>query len=258
MTRNPFKRALQAGERQIGLWLSMAEPYTAELCAGAGFDWLLIDGEHAPNDVRSILHQLQAVASYDVHAVVRTPSKDPDLIKLLLDIGVTNLLVPMVSTAEEARDLVAAVRYPPEGRRGIGHVLGRASRWGRDREYFNCWAQDCCLLVQLETPGALANLEEIMSVDGIDGVLMGPADLAASMGLPGQLGHPDVLAAIDDAISRVIAADRLAGVLTVGEEPALGYFEKGCTFVAAGIDVLLLTGAADQLSRTLRERLAAP
>jgi 4-hydroxy-2-oxoheptanedioate aldolase len=252
---NPFKNALRAGKKQIGLWLSLPEPYTAEICAASNFDWLLIDAEHAPNDVRSILAQLQAIAPYPAHAVVRVPSDDPVFLKLVLDIGVTSLLVPMVSTAQQARALVEAVRYPPNGHRGIGHVLGRASRWGRKVNYFKNWEQECCLLIQLESVEALANLEEIVAVDGFDGVLMGPADLAASLGHPGDLAHPNVQAAMDDAIRRLIAAGSVAGVLCVGEDPAVSYFDKGCTFVAAGVDVLLLTQAADALAHGVRNRL---
>lgn len=256
MSRNAFKDALSAGKHQSGLWLSLANAYSAELCAGAGFDWLLIDGEHAPNDVGSILSQLQALAAYPVAPVVRALNHDVDAIKQLLDIGVTNLLVPMVSNAEQARALVEAVRYPPKGSRGIGHALARASRWTRDPDYFQNWEDDACLIVQIETGEGLDNLEAILDVDGVDGLLMGPADLAASLGHAGNLSHPVVLHAIDDAIARTIACGKAAGVLAVGEEAAMGYFSKGCSFVAAGVDVLLLAQAADGLVTGLKARLA--
>ena len=252
---NRFKQRLLRREPQVGLWLSIAEPYTAEICASSRFDWLLIDGEHAPNDLQSVLAQLQAIAPYPVSPVVRVTGKDPDAIKMMLDIGVDTLLVPMVETAEQARALVRAVRYPPNGERGIGHVLGRASRWGRDRDYFADWERRCCLLVQLESRGALDALEEIVAVNGIDGVLMGPADLAASLGHPGDLAHPAVAAALDDAVRRVVAAGKAAGALAVGAEPAAAFFAKGCSFVAAGADVLLLSAAADRLAGEVRKLL---
>lgn len=256
MTRNPFKQALIDRKPQVGLWLSLADSYTAELCAASGFDWLLIDGEHGPNDVRTILHQLQAIAPYDVAPVVRPVNGELDTIKPLLDIGVTNLLVPMISTAEQAEKLVAAVRYPPKGSRGIGHVLGRASKWNRDRQYFPAWEEDALILIQPETAEALDNLEAILAVDGIDGALMGPADLAASLGYPGDTGNPAVLLAIDNAIERINRAGKPAGVLTVGEDAAVNYFKKGCTFVAAGADVLLLAMSADALSMGIKKQLA--
>ena len=247
---NAFKNALRRGDRQVGLWLSLADPSAAELCAASGFDWLLIDGEHAPNDLRSILGQLQAIAPYPTEPVVRPANHDPDQIKLLLDIGVTSLLIPMVNNAEQAR-------FPPNGRRGIGYALGRATRWSRDVDYFATWEQRCCLIVQIESAEALDNLESILSVDGVDGMLVGAADLAASLGHPGDLAHSAVLAAIDDAIARTIAMDSAAGVLSVGVEPALGYFAKGCSFVAAGADVLLLARAADQLAVDVRDGLVS-
>ena len=254
-SNNAFKAAIQRGEPQIGLWLSIAEAYTAELCAASHFDWLMIDGEHAPNDLRSVLAQLQAVAPYPVTPVVRPVSHDPDQIKLLLDIGVTSLLVPMVNTAEQARSLVAAMRYPPGGRRGIGHVLARATRWGRDVDYFSKWEEQCCLIVQIETAEALVNLEDILDVDGVHGMLIGAADLAASLGYAGELSHPEVIAAIDDAIVRTKHAGSAAGVLTTSTEQALSYFAKGCSFVAAGVDVLLLSRAADSLAADVRAGL---
>lgn len=257
MPPKSFKYALRSGTPQVGLWLSLANAYTAEVCASSGFDWLMIDCEHAPNDVPSVLAQLQAAAGYDVATVVRPLSAHPDVLKPLLDIGVTSLLVPMISTSAEAEALVAAVRYPPKGHRGIGHALGRASRWTRDAGYFERWEDEVTIIVQLETDEGLQNLEAILDVDGIDGILMGPADLAASLGHPGQLAHPAVLAAFDDVIARTIAKGKPVGVLAVGEEPAAAYFAKGCSFVAAGVDVLLLASSADQLASRLKQRLTA-
>src|SRR5690606_13293609 len=203
---NRFKQRLAAGEQQIGLWTVLADGYTAELLAGCGYDWLLIDAEHGPNDLRTVLAQLQGIAAAGAllgeHAadlsqpVVRLPHGDPVLIKQYLEIGVQNLLIPMVDTAEQAAELVRAVRYPPRGIRGMGSGLARSSRWGRYTDYVRGSDDNVCLLVQIETPTALAKVAEIAAVDGVDGVLMGPADLAANLGYPEQRTHPEVVRAI--------------------------------------------------------------
>ncbi|HLX02054.1 MAG TPA: HpcH/HpaI aldolase/citrate lyase family protein, partial [Trinickia sp.] len=175
---NTFKAALRRNEPLIGLWLGLANPYSAEVVAGAGFDWLLIDGEHAPNTLTTTLAQLQAIAAYPSQPVVRVPCNDTVLIKQALDIGAQTLLVPMVQNAEEARAAVAATRYPPQGVRGVGSALARASRWSRVPEYLQRANGEIAVLVQAETREALANLAEISAVDGVDGVFIGPADLA--------------------------------------------------------------------------------
>ena len=248
---NSFKRALRSGEKQAGLWLSLADAYTAEICAGADFDWFLIDGEHAPNDLRTILAQLQAIAPYRVCPVVRPPSGNSDTIKLLLDIGTQTFLIPMVETAEQTRALVSAVRYPPRGTRGIGHVLGRTSRWGRITDYLQRSDDEVCLLVQIESRKGLDNLEAIAGVEGVDGLFIGPADLSASLGR--QMGSPEMQAEIDRAIARIVATGKAAGTLTRGEAATRRYFSLGCSFVAAGVDVMLLTRAVDELSKALRQ-----
>jgi len=245
---NPFKAALQRGDKLVGLWLSMANPYTAEVCASAGFQWLLIDGEHAPNDVRSVLAQLQAVAPYPAHPVARSVNGDPALIKQLLDIGVQTLLVPMVDTPEQAAALVAATRYPPQGMRGVGAGVARVSRWGARRDYLDTANDDTCLLVQAETVKALDNLSRICAVDGVDGVFIGPADLAASMGHRGRPDHPDVQAAIEAAIKTIVASGKAAGTLTIDAASARRYFELGASFVAVGIDVTLLAQGTRKLA----------
>lgn len=245
---NPFKQALAARRAQVGLWLSMANPYAAEACATTGFQWLLIDGEHAPNDVRSTLAQLQAVAPYGAQPVVRAVEGQTALIKQLLDIGVQNLLVPMVDTPDQARALVSATRYPPEGVRGVGAAVARASRWGARRDYLNEANGEICLLVQAETVTALQNLPAICDVDGIDGVFIGPADLAASMGHRGNPGHPEVQAAIEQAIATIVASGKAAGTLTGDAKLARRYLELGATFVAVGIDITLMVQGARKLS----------
>lgn len=247
-TGNAFKAALAARQPQIGFWLSMSDAYLAEVSATAGFDWLLIDGEHAPNDIRTTLAALQAVAPYRVQPVVRAVQGEVALIKQLLDIGVQNLLVPMVDTAEQARAVVSATRYPPLGIRGVGSAVGRASRWSSRTDYLAASDDEICLLVQAESVTALANLTDICAVDGIDGVFIGPADLAASMGHRGNPGHPEVQAAIEQAMRTIIAAGKAAGTLTSDPALARRYLALGCTFVATGVDILLFANAARKLA----------
>lgn len=246
---NPFKKALAERRAQVGLWLSMADPYLAETSATAGFDWMLIDGEHAPNDLRSILGALQAIAPYRSQPVVRAVAGEVPLIKQLLDIGAQNLLVPMVDTAEQARRLVAATRYPPAGIRGVGSAVGRVSRWSARTDYLDVADDEVCLLVQAETVTALSNLEAICAVDGVDGVFIGPADLAASMGFRGRPGHPEVQGAIEQAIRTIVASGKAAGTLTSDPVLARRYLDLGCTFVAVGVDVLLYASAARKLAQ---------
>ncbi|WP_313620549.1 4-hydroxy-2-oxoheptanedioate aldolase [Achromobacter sp.] len=246
--QNSFKSALAAGQAQVGLWLSMADPYLAEVSATAGFDWLLIDGEHAPNDLRGTLAALQSVAPYRSQPVVRVVAGETPLIKQMLDIGARNLLVPMVDTASQARAVVAATRYPPQGVRGVGSAVGRASRWSAREDYLDVADDEVCLLVQAETVEALANLDAICDVPGVDGVFIGPADLAASMGYRGRPGHPEVQAAIEHAMQVIIAHGKAAGTLTSNPELARRYLMLGCTFVAVGVDVLLYANTARQLA----------
>lgn len=248
MSGNRFKTALARGEPQVGLWLSLASAYPAEVCATAGFQWLLLDGEHAPNDVRSTLTLLQAVAAYPGHPVVRTVDGNPALIKQLLDIGAQTLLVPMVDTAEQARQLVAMTRYPPEGTRGVGAGAARAARWGARRDYLHRANDEVCLLVQAETRTALDNLAAIAAVDGVDGVFIGPSDLAASMGHRGNPGHAEVQQAIEAAIATIRAGGKAAGTLTSDLGQARRYLELGATFVAVGIDAVVLAQGVRKLA----------
>jgi 4-hydroxy-2-oxoheptanedioate aldolase len=205
---NPFKHALRERRPQLGLWQALASPYCAEICAGAGFDWLLIDGEHAPNDLPLILSQLQAVAAYSVEPVVRLPSGDAVLIKQLLDFGARNLLIPMVETAAQAEDLISATRYPPHGIRGVGSSLARASRWNRVANYLTQAAEEICVLLQVESAAALSNVDAIASCDGVDGVFIGPSDLAASLGHLGNPAHPEVVEAIEETITKILAVGK--------------------------------------------------
>ncbi|MBD3897812.1 4-hydroxy-2-oxoheptanedioate aldolase [Halomonas sp. ML-15] len=254
MKNNDFKARLLSGEPQTGIWLGMASPYVAEMAGTAGFDWLLLDAEHAPNDVASLLTQLQAIAPYVSAPVVRPPVGDPVLIKRYLDIGVQNLLVPMVESAEQAAALVAAMRYPPEGVRGVGHVLSRAARWGQVEDYPHHANRQMCLLVQVETLQGLENLDAIAAVEGVDGVFIGPADLSAAMGHLGDLGHPDVVAAVDDGVQRIRAAGKAAGIVTTNEEEAQRYLDAGCTFVGVGVDTVLFVEALRGLAQRFETR----
>ncbi|TKC90331.1 4-hydroxy-2-oxoheptanedioate aldolase [Trinickia terrae] len=245
---NTFKAALRGSEPLIGLWLGLANPYSAEVVAGAGFDWLLIDGEHAPNTLTTMLAQLQAIAPYPSQPVVRVPWNDTVLIKQVLDIGAQTLLVPMVQNAEEARAAVAATRYPPQGVRGVGSALARASRWNRVPEYLHRANQEIAVLVQVETREALANLAEIAAVDGVDGVFIGPADLAADFGHLGNPNHPDVQHAIEVGLTMIRAAGKGAGILSADETATRRYLDAGATFVAVGVDTTLLARGAEQLA----------
>jgi 4-hydroxy-2-oxoheptanedioate aldolase len=253
MPINRFKQRLQAGEAQIGLWLGLADPYCAELAANAGFDWLLIDGEHAPNDLRGLLGQLQAVAPYTSQPVIRPVIGDTALIKQLLDIGAQTLLVPMVESAEQARQLVRAMHYPPTGVRGVGSALARASRWNSIPGYLDQADAQMCLLVQIENLEGLANLDAIAAVEGVDGVFIGPADLSASMGHRGNPGHPEVQAAIEDAISRIQKAGKAAGILSADQTLARRYLELGAKFVAVGVDTTVLMRGLQTLASAFKD-----
>jgi 4-hydroxy-2-oxoheptanedioate aldolase len=252
--QNAFKAALKAGRPQIGLWLGLTSSYSAELLAGAGFDWLLIDGEHAPNSVQTVLTQLQAIAPYPSQPVVRPSWNDPVQIKQLLDVGAQTLLVPMVQNADEARLAVRSTRYPPAGIRGVGSALARASRWNRIPDYLQQANDAMCVLVQIETREALKNLPQILDVDGVDGVFIGPADLSADMGFAGNPQHPEVQAAIEQAIAQIRAAGKAPGILMANEQLAKRYLGLGALFVAVGVDTTLLARGAEALAARFIEQ----
>lgn len=249
---NAFKLALQKGESQLGIWLGLCNPVSAEICAGIGYDWCLIDCEHAPNSTESTLAQLQAMAPYPIEPVVRPAWNDPVEIKRLLDIGARNFLVPMVQSAAEARAAVAAVRYPPQGIRGVGTGLARAAHWGAITDYLASANDNISVLCQVETVEALAQLDEILAVEGVDGVFIGPADLAASMGHLCNPGHPDVRKTVEDTIVRIRKAGKAPGILQTAALNAPRALELGAQFVAVGIDTLLLRRAATELLRSFK------
>jgi 4-hydroxy-2-oxoheptanedioate aldolase len=248
---NPFKQALLRQEAQIGLWVNLANPVSTEICAGAGFDWLLLDGEHSPNTLTTMLAQLQAVAAYPgTHAIGRVPLGHGEagtaLIKQFLDLGFQTILVPMVDTAEQAAALVKAMRYPPDGIRGMAGA--RASRWGRYPNYAREANEQVCLLVQVETKAGLDNLDAIAATPGVDGVFIGPADLSAALGYVGQATHPEMLKVIDGAITRIVRAGKAAGILISDEQLARHYLALGASFVAVGLDTQILVRQTSALA----------
>lgn len=253
--KNPFKHAIAKGELQLGCWLGLADPYIAEISAGAGFDWVLIDGEHAPNDLRSIVAQLQVIAGRDTHAVVRPPVGETWIIKQLLDAGAQTLLVPMVESAEEARGLVEAVTYPPHGVRGVGSALARVSDFAAIGDYLTTAREEICLLVQVENIKGLENLDEILAVDGVDGVFIGPSDLAADMGFIGQAGAPEVKRAVLGALEKIVASGKAAGILTLDTEFQKECRAVGASFVATDIDVTLFARNMRNAATNARARL---
>jgi 4-hydroxy-2-oxoheptanedioate aldolase len=248
---NKFKHALQGEEPQIGLWLSLCSNTVAELVGYSGYDWLLLDSEHAPNEPAAMLTQLQGMATGTASAVVRPAWNDAVLIKRFLDIGAQSFLVPYVESAEEAKAAVAAVRYPPRGMRGVAGST-RANRYTRVKDYFDHADDEICMLVQVETRKGYDNLDEIIAVDGVDGVFVGPADLSAGLGHLGNPGHPDVQTAIMDINTRCIAAGKPAGILAPVEEDAKRYVEAGFRFVAVGADIGLLIKHADALLKRFK------
>lgn len=246
---NRFKRRLLAGERQIGLWCSLCSNIAAEIIGDSGFDWVLLDTEHAPNEPPDVLSQLQALARGTADAVVRPAWNDPVLIKRLLDIGAQTLLIPFVQNADEARQAVAACRYPPAGIRGIT-TGGRASRYGRAGDYLKRADGEVCVLVQVETLAAIEQIAAIAAVDGVDGIFIGPSDLSASMGHIGNPGHPEVQQAIESAAQAIAKGGKASGILTGVDADARRYIEWGYGFIAVGTDIGLLAKSADRLAAT--------
>jgi 2-keto-3-deoxy-L-rhamnonate aldolase RhmA len=251
MPRNAFKHAIARGQLQIGLWCSLCHPIAIEVVSHSGYDWLLLDTEHSPNDVPDILLQLQAAQAGTASCIVRPAWNDMVLIKRYLDIGAQTLLLPFVQSPEEARRAVEWTRYPPGGVRGITGS-GRASRYGRVKDYLKHAASEICVLVQVETREALARIEDIASVDGVDGVFIGPNDLSASFGHIGNWGHPEVQAALEDAVTRLKKIGKPAGILTPNEEEAKRFIAWGYTFVAVGADLGLLAKNADALAKRFK------
>ncbi|MCR2813696.1 MULTISPECIES: HpcH/HpaI aldolase family protein [Microbacterium] len=244
-----FRHDLAGASRPLaGIWVCTGSPLVAEICAGSGMDWVLIDMEHSPNGLASVLAQLQAVAAYPITPVVRVPAADPVTIKQVLDLGAQNILVPMVSSADEARSVVAAAHYPPRGIRGVGSALARSARWNRVDGYLAHASDHVSVFVQIETAAGVDAAAEIAAVDGVDGIFVGPSDLAASLGVLGQQSHPDVLAAVERAFTAVRAAGKPVGVNAFDPAAAEAYLRDGASFVLVGADVALLARGSEALA----------
>jgi 4-hydroxy-2-oxoheptanedioate aldolase len=256
LQENRFKRSIREGTPQIGIWNSLCSEIAAEILAGVGYDWALLDMEHSPNDLRTLLHQLQAYQSGDTVPVVRPPSDEPALVKRILDLGVSNLLFPMVQSAEHAEEIVRMTRYPPRGIRGVS-MSQRGNRWGRITDYHQRFEDELCVLMQIETREALERVREIAEVDGVDGIFFGPADLSAALGVMGQLGHDAVSAAIRDGMAAARSTGKPVGTLMGTPEQALGWFKEGMIYVACASDQALLARNALACLTAVRSGLGA-
>jgi 4-hydroxy-2-oxoheptanedioate aldolase len=253
---NAFKQALKEHRTQYGMWCSMMGPIPTEICAAAGFDWLLLDGEHTPNDPHNLLLQAQAIAAYPgTHAIARVPMGHgfvgQALIKQYLDVGVQSILAPMVETADQARELVRCAKYPPDGIRGMAAT--RASGWGRNAAYAKEANAQVCLLVQAETRKAIDNLDEIAAVEGVDGVFIGPSDLSAAFGHVGDPWHPEMEKLHEDTFRRILKAGKAVGILTLEEARARQHVEMGATFIALGTDTNLLVKGTNALVSAFKD-----
>jgi len=249
---NTFKRAIQAGKLQLGLWSILSSHVTVEIIAGAGFDWIVLDTEHAPNELPMVYSQLQATAAAgSTHPVVRVPWNDMVTIKRYLDIGAQTLLIPTIETQQEAENAVAYTRYAPKGVRGFS-AAPRANGFGRIKNYATTCEEQICVLLQIETRRGLENLEAIAGVEGVDAIFIGPGDLSAALGHVGNPKHPEVTVVIEDTIKRIQACGKPVGILTPDETLAKRYIELGCAFVAVGSDLGILARGSEQLAARIR------
>lgn len=253
---NQFKQQLHQPQTLWGLWLGLPDTSCAEICGSAGFDWVLIDGEHASFDLTSIKLHLQALAPHSASPIVRAEEANPTLIKRLLDIGAQTLLLPMINTKQQAEQAVRAAYYPPMGERGIGAALARASQWNRIPNYLHQANEQISVLLQVETQQAIDNIEEITAVEGVDGIFIGPSDLSGSMGHIGNPSHPEVVAAIDHAIEVIQAHGKAVGILSLDPAQAQQYAKRGVKFIGAGVDTLLLRAGAESLAQSLKQPLS--
>lgn len=255
LASNSFTHAIAAGDKQVGLWISLASPFVAEVTAPAGYDWALIDMEHSPNDYFSVLGQLQAFASTGTTAIVRPEWNDPVIVKRLLDLGVPGLLFPMIQTVEEARLAVASTRYPPQGIRGVSEAT-RATKFGRVSDYVTRVQDETTVILQLETAAAVARAEEIAAVDGVSGIFFGPADIAADIGKLGKPMDAEVWALIKPAAQKLIAQGVRVGTLVLDPSFAAELLNEGFTFVACGTDASLLARATDALLASVKDQMS--
>lgn len=254
MKKNAFLQAIKNNENQVGLWVSLCSNYAAEVVSTAGFDWLLLDMEHSPNDVPTVMSQLQACAAGGSSCIARPMWNDPVLVKRLLDVGAQSLLFPMIQNVDEARLAVQSTRYPPHGIRGVSGTQ-RANDFGRVTDYFDEVHNELCVLVQVETMSAMEDVEAIASVDGVDGVFFGPADLSADMGKLGQITDPELWEHINKAAEKVVAAGKAAGTLVMDGTRAASLLNGPFTFVACGSDLGLLARGADNLLKAVKTNI---
>ncbi len=255
--KNILKENLLKGKQQYGIWNGIPDSYAAEICAGAGFDWICIDGEHAPFDLRTTLHNMQAIQSHNVPTIVRIPAADPIKIKQLVDAGAQNILAPMIESADQAELIAKAMRYPPVGFRGVGTALARAAQWNRVNNYFQLADDQMCCIGQIESIKAVDALDEILEVDGLDVCFIGPADLAATMGYLGQAGHPEVVALVKDTVKKIVKAGKIVGFLTGSKLLIQTYMDAGALMVGVGLDTILLAKATKALAATYKKELLA-
>lgn len=247
--KNKIKEHFRRGHNTFGIWNAIPNTYAAEICGGSGFDWVLVDAEHAPYDLTSILHTIQALASHDCGIMVRPPSHDPAYIKKLLDIGVQSFLIPLVETAEQAEQLVQAIHYPPKGIRGVGAAESRAAQWARVSDYYEVVSDQLSLMVQVESVTGMNNLEEICQVEGLDGVFIGPADLAATMNMLGQSTNEAVRKEVRRGLKIISQSDKVAGTLALKDDIIKEYLDAGATFIGIGIDSEMLARSSEDLSK---------
>lgn len=252
---NKFKTAIKSGQKQYGIWNGIPHSYAAEILAGAGFDWVLIDAEHGPFDMNQIIVQLQAMSRYQVSPILRMRNADSVYMKPLMDAGVQSFIIPMVESAETAQLMVQALRYAPEGTRGVGTALARAAKWNRVDNYFRDANDQMCLIIQVESVKGVEALNDILAVDGVDVVFMGPADLAGTMGHLGNPGHPEVKAVVNDCLEKIVASGKTAGVLTSSKELIADYTEKGARMIGVGLDTIILAKASKALAEYYKPEL---
>lgn len=250
--QNTFKQNLQKGKKQYGIWNGLADSYAAEICAGAGFDWICIDGEHAPFDLRTILHNMQAIQSHNVPAIVRVPTADPVLMKQLMDAGAQSILAPMIETADQAELIAKAMVYPPNGIRGVGTALARAAQWNRVNDYFKVANEQMCCIGQIESIKGVEALDEILEVAGLDVCFLGPADLGATMGYLGQPGHPEVVKLVKECIHKIVKAGKVAGFLTGSKQLIQEYTEAGALMIGVGLDTLILAKGTKAMAESYK------
>lgn len=249
LPKNHLKHKLAAGHISYGIWHGMVDTYAAEICAGAGFDWVMIDGEHTPFDFRSMLLHAQVMAAHDSAVFVRPPIGDSVFLKQLLDAGIQNFLIPMVESADQARELLAAIHYPPKGKRGVGAALGRASQWARIPDYMQKAADELCLILQVESVKGMEELENICQIEGVHGVFIGPADLAASMGYPGGQLKDEVRAEVKRGLEIIKSHKKITGVLAFSEPYIQEYTDAGANFIAICSDALMLAESSAKMAQ---------